>query len=151
MALATRAIYTELSQLSITGVQLRDLDNLPQEVAVRECPILFPDPDKAVGQSRTSRLTFGGSFGADWEDRAALRLRYLHAAVGGGRGLKDWYPSFLLNFDAIKTAILEGAYTTSGAIALSIDTTDFGPIVGPNNKKYYGCILTIVFWQQVHP
>lgn len=150
MALVTSAIATEVAALSVTGLTIKDTTSIPQQVQPRDCPLLFPDPDQFVGASSVARRTFGGPAGAYWEEVLPLTWRYFHTETGAGRGIKDFFQAMLAKRDAIVTALMEGAYTTSGADIRGIGITQFGQVTDPSDAKFFGFLITVTFWQQVH-
>ena len=52
-------VATSIAALSVSGVTLKDTDEIPEEVFSRHCPVLFPDPDDFITNLRIEPQSLG--------------------------------------------------------------------------------------------
>jgi len=85
MSLAIATITNSITGLSITGLTIKDVDEIPQAVINRDCPLLVPDPANFVTGFEVVRDSLGA--GSDCKYTAEYMLNYilLYAVVGAGR------------------------------------------------------------------
>ena len=143
MTLQADTIAASIAGLSVSGVTICDLDGIPEQVAARACPLLYPSPDGFLSGLRVERDSFGPAAGARKTVRYTLRYVYLHAPVGEGRGLFDVYKGMLQNTLAILDAIIADD-ALSGAVDVEPGAvTRFGPVTDPSGQVFHGCVIAL--------
>jgi hypothetical protein len=134
MAISVTTIATSIAALSVSGVTIKDLTQIPEAVYPRDCPILFPQPEPFMSDLRINRQSLGsGTYKKDV--LYTLRYVYLHQPVDSGRGLYDIYQTMTGNVCAILDAIL-----LNDALSGAIDITPQGVISmglfeGPRDQR----------------
>jgi hypothetical protein len=132
---------TAISALTVSGLTIKGLSAIPQEVNARDCPLLFPDPSKWLGQ--------GASTPGNFDNVSAGRVQYEHncsyilayAQDGSGRGLSDYFSGM-----AALVFLLTQALIRIDIVAMSIrrvSVTGFGQMTDPTGKGFYGCGITV--------
>lgn len=132
---------TAIAALSVTGLTIKGLSAIPQEVNARDCPILFPDPAKWLGQ--------GASTPGNFDNVIAGRVQYEHncsyilayAQDASGRGLADHFSGMAALVFALTQKLIR-----IDIVAMSIrrvSVTSFGQMTDPAGKQFYGCGVTV--------
>ena len=153
MALNSTAIATAIAALSISGVMIKDISGIPDQVQVRDCPIMYPDPQGLVRggnaeESQKGPATFGTPTTRYWIFNRVYTYTYLHAPVGSGRGLYEHYAAMLASQDSIITAIT----------ALDVDTVDvnkieisrMGVVPDPAGSQFYGYSISVTLRERIN-
>ena len=84
MALAFATVADSIAALSVSGVTLKDVDNIPED-ATGLGPLIIPAPNYLTNFSMT-RQSYGGGSSAEMDVSYTLNYRLLFAPVGAGRG-----------------------------------------------------------------
>lgn len=144
----TAALATSISQLSVSGVTFKDVDEIPRIVKASDCPIFFPDPAEWFQSMRTSAdLDFVGQAGQENVTRT-LRYIYLHAPSIAKNTITAQYAAMAARVDSIYSAIAD--MNNGAAMVTSIEITRFGeleaPPMGANVRNvFFGCFFNINF------
>lgn len=129
-------IADSISNLSISGVSVKDIDQIP-ESALSVLPVLFPRPQKWITDISFPIKSLGGDENRAIDCTYVMNYRYLHAVVGSGGGLLAVYASLIANLILIVKAILSNSSPT-GAIDMSIAyITDIGVLTDPAGETQY--------------
>ena len=105
MTLQADTIATSIAGLSVSGVTIKDLDGISEQVHARACPLLYPKPDGFMSNLRVERDSFGPASNARKTVRYTLSYVYLHAPIGEGRGLFDVYADMAQDY---RTRVAQG-------------------------------------------
>lgn len=147
MSLNSSAIITAIAQLNISGVKILDVTALPNIIAGRtnEVPCLIPDPVGMVtggaGTGSAGVSTFGTSTTRFWQFARSYKYQYLHAKVGVGRGIQDYYSAMCVKSDLILEKIT--TLDVPGVDIQSVNVSNFGTFGDPNGNEFYGFSLDI--------
>ena len=137
MGLQLTAICNSIAGLSVTGVTLRDLDEIPEAVDPADCPILFPEPDGflsnigvvpvslSTGESRQADVTYN------------LRYTFLHSVAGEGAGLFDVFPDMIAKVVLILNEVLTNDTITGLQDFQVVEITNFGPVSDPAASRTF--------------
>jgi len=136
-------IADSISKLSITGINIRDLDKIPAVVRNRDCPILYPRPDGFISGFEPDRITTGDGSSAKMDVRYTLTYTFLESPIGSDRGLFGVYPSFVANVAKILDAILLNDKITGAVDIRAVDVGAFGPVADPAGNAFHGCDIAI--------
>ena len=151
MALNAGAIATAIAALSISGVTVKDITGIPDQVLARDCPILMPHPNDwivgGIGSAEDGEgpATFGPGM---WVFQRAFNYLYLHATAGAGRGLKDHMGAMSTNLDAIQTAMT--TLSISGVDVMEIDCSGFSVVTDPAGNQFYGFQVTVAMKERIN-
>jgi hypothetical protein len=152
MTLSSATIATAIAALSITGVTIKDADEIPETVNARDCPLLFPSPDAWLGganmEPSDGPTTFGTATTRYWIINRSYRYVYLHEVVGATRGLKDVIGAMATKADAIIEALCEMDVTDVDV--QSVNTGEFGVLEDPAGKAYFGFTVTITMRERIN-
>jgi hypothetical protein len=153
MGLDAGAIATGIAALTITGVTVKDITAIPQQVQPRDCPVLFPSPDGWLtgsnGEPADGPATFGSASSRMWIFNRTLQYVYLHSTAGSGRGLYETIPALSDKADAIQQAIL--LLDLSQVDVQSVNISAFGVLTDPTGGNFYGFLVTIQLREKVNP
>lgn len=143
MALNIVNIPNEIAKMSISGVTIKDIDQIPEWVTGRNCPILFPKPDNFLTSISFTPDSYGTGTSRKWSIRYILNYVYLHAPVGSMRGLANIYSGFYTKIGLILDAVI--AYQT---VAEAIDISPQGVfnvevIEDGKGNQFYGTFISL--------
>ena len=142
MSLQIANVCDEIAGLSVTGVTIRDIDEIKEELGGRDTPYLMPKPDGFITDFSVERDSFGAAANARKTATYTLNYTYLHAPLGSGRGLFDVYDGMVKNSFAILDAIIAKDSTIAVDLVPS-DALAYGPVVDPAGNAYHGCIISV--------
>lgn len=152
MTLSAATNATAIAALTVTGVTIKDADEIPEKVNARDCPVLFPDPNNWLGGANMEPGDGPSSFGtADmryWLINRQYRYIYLHEAVGATRGLKDVISAMAEKVDLLIEAMCE--LDVSGVDVQTVTTSDFGVLEDPAGNGFFGCSVTVTLRERIN-
>lgn len=135
VTVALTTIADSISQMSISGVNVRDIDQIPEN-ALSILPVFYPIPNGYITDINFKRQTTGDA-DALMDLEYVLHYRYLHAAIGSGGGLLAAYSGLLTNLAAILKKILESSSQT-GAVDVTLQSvSNIGPLSDPGGQTQY--------------
>ena len=138
MTLAISTICDSISSLSVSGLTIKDLNEIPEAVTGRDCPVIYPKPDGFVTNFEMVRDSFGGGSTAKMTVTYDLTYRLLGAPLASGRGLFDSYSLMVEKVYAFIDAVL-AIDTMAGLVDITpADTTAFGPVSDPAGGMFHG-------------
>lgn len=134
-------VATALAALTIPGIMIYDLDQMPVSVSERDCPLLGPsanDPPFLTDWD-AQRVTFQGN------QRNAYTLNYklFHAPIGADRGLFAQYPNMVENARKIAES-LQALPRVDGCKSIALQgMPQFGPVVDASGKQFHGAVFAL--------
>lgn len=144
MALDPTGTATRIAALSVSGLTIRDLDAVPEEVSPRvgEIPVLYPDPVNFIELTHEVRDTLDTDAQAFKRVFYTLHYMYLFAPLGSERG---WYklaqPAILLLYQLFDVVLLNQKVLT--IVNIEPNHGKFGPQVDPaDSRDFIGCPVT---------
>ena len=154
MALSADTIASSIATLSVPGVTVLGLDEIPETVTGRDCPLMYPRPDGFMSNLRVERVSFGPASSAAKDVRYTLHYTFLLAPVGDGRGLFDVYADMVSYVLAILDAIIADD-ALNGTITGVIDITPqgvvrFGLVASPAGGHFHGAQLSFEVLEHVN-
>lgn len=152
MSLSAANIATGIAALSVTGVTIKDVDEIPERVQGRDCPILFPSPDGWLlggnGEPSDGPTTFGTASTRMWTFNRAYRYIFLYEQTGATRGLKDVISGMAADVDLIMEAVAE--MDLADVDVQNITVSEFGVIEAPGGNAFFGCMLDFTFRERIN-
>jgi hypothetical protein len=141
-------VVTAIAGLSISGVNVRDVDNIPVD-ASKILPVLYPKPDDFITGLDFKRITTGGHGTAQMDLVYTLHYRYLHAPVGSGLGVLSTYAALIDNLALIMATIF-GNDDIAGAVDMELsDISNIGPLTDPaGSTTYHGVDIALKITEQ---
>lgn len=149
MALNIVAIVDSISQLSISGVTVADMDAIPPDVQNTRRQFLFPEPVLFITNFSAARDSFGDNDKSLQTVTYTLNYTYCHCPIGGGRTGIDEYDGMVTKFGLIMDAILANVIST-GVDVWFPEITEFGVVPDPAGNLYLGCRIAIQVKEFVH-
>ena len=141
MALAIATVADSIAALSVTGVTIKDVDEIPAAVDPRQ-PTILPKPDFVTGFV-VERDSFGAG-SAKMTVRYVLNYRFCYMPLGKGRAGK------IENYDGIvdKVALFWDAVlaidTLTGAVDIEpAGVVNMGLVNDPSDNIFLGCDLAV--------
>ena len=152
MSFSSTTIATAIAALSVTGVTVKDITAIPEQVEPRDCPILFPSPDGWMsggnGEPEDGPTTFGTTTTRLWQFNRTYHYVYLHEVVGATRGLKDIYSALATKADAIITAITR--LNVTDVDVKNVNISNFGVLSDPAGNSFFGFSLDITLRERLN-
>jgi hypothetical protein len=140
MAIAIATVANSIQSLTVVGLTIYDVDNIPAAVDVRQTAALVPI-ENYVTDMTVTRDSFGGPV-------AKMTLTYnLHYFLyfkewGAGRaGALEYYDGTIDMIAAIWDAVLD-IYILNGAVdILPAGISSIGMVIDPAGNQFRGCEL----------
>lgn len=143
MSLAAVTVADSISKLSVSGVTIKDVDQIPNEVTQYDLPVMFPEPLNFVTDFEVIRDSFGIDSIAKKTARYTLNYTFCHSLVGSGRLLSDVYDDMVTKALLILDAIVANS-TVTGAIDIEpLDVASFGVVLDPAGNSFHGCQISV--------
>lgn len=141
MAIATATVTNSIEALTVTGLTIYDVDNIPSAVDVRQTAALLPLPNFVTGMSVER-----DSFGADQAKMTVvytLNYRLCYAPAGAGRNnVIEFYDGMVDMVAAIWDEVL-AISTFAGAVNIfPTGVANMGVVLDPAGVGYFGCDLS---------
>lgn len=143
MTLSAVTIADSISKLTVTGVKILDLDQIPEVANDFDCPMVYPNPDGFMSGFEVERMAMSSGTSAVWNVHYTLTYRFLHSPVGSGLGLFDVYDDMVDKvMDFVDKMLVSDAVT--GAVDLEVeDISSFGPVSDPSGQMFHGCDIML--------
>jgi len=143
MTLAIATISNAITGLTVTGLTIKDIDEIPQAIMNRDCPVLVPDPDNYVSRFLVEPDSFGAGSGRKWTANYTLNYLLLYAAVGSGRTtVLEKYSGMVSSAFAFFDALL-ALTSLTGTVDFEPDMIgDFG-IVDFSGTAFHSCNVSL--------
>lgn len=151
MSLSTAAIANGIAALSISGLTIKSINAIPEQVQSRDCPIIFPHPVQYLqgGAGGEEGLeTFGTPSTRFWLFNRTYRYLMLYSVVGATRGMIDIYSGFASKIDAFMQAVT--ALDVADVDVRNITISELGVVEDPAGSKFYGCTIDIMVREKVN-
>ena len=149
MALNTAAITQAVAKLPISNVDIRDIDRIPDEVTVRNCPVMFPAPGEIASGYDNSPATFGGASAAYWAVTRTMTWLYLHSPVGEGRATFSHFADLMKTADAIIENFMELDIDGVDILKVSIENAT-KPLEVLAGDQFWGFSVTVLVREKVN-
>ena len=156
MTLQIVDLVDKISQIEVSGVRIRDMDELQAPVNQRDCPILIPEPLNFVSNLVVTRDSTGLPSQARKTVNYTLQYTFLYQPVGAGRmGLEKYGDMVKKTFAIIDAVIAADNLTSNTTYDEVVDITpaaiiEFGPVPDPDGNQYTGCRLQFVITEFVN-
>jgi len=135
-------VADSIAALSVSGVTIKDIDGIPEEVHKRVCPIMFPDPDGFVTNLAVTPQSFGAGTAGKNDVRYTLNYLFLFCPVGSGRYLADNAVGLVNKAVLILNALIANDAVT-GSIDIEPKLGDFGVLQDAAGNQFEGVRVLI--------
>lgn len=143
MSLQIATVTNSIAGLTVSGVYMRDSDQIPQE-AIRQTPALVPIPNGFVSGYQQVRQSYGSNSApaAKYDVSYSLNYRLFYAEVGSGYSLAQIYPKMVAAAFAVIDAVLSNDLI-AGCVDIQVEAIQsFGVVGDAVGKMYHGCDLS---------
>jgi hypothetical protein len=149
MAIQIAAVANSIQGLTVTGLTIFDVDNIPAAVDVRQYAALVPLPDYITGME-VIRDSYGTA-GAKMTITYTLNYRLFYSLAGAGRaGVIEYYDGMVDMIAAIWDAIL-AINTLTGALTVDpVGVSGIGVVMDAANNSFLGCDLSFLVTEFVN-
>lgn len=138
MALQIAAVANSIAGLSVTGVTLFDIDEVPMEGDVNKSYII-PAPDWLTDFSM-ERANFGGQLR---DVRYVLTYRLLFAPVGTDITFAGVIDAMVDKAALFLNAIMAVSTLTGLEDIIPVSVTSFGVVSDPSDNLFWGCDIAV--------
>lgn len=149
MALAITTVCHSIASLSVSGVTIKDLGDVPPS-GERVTPVLFPNPENPISNIECVSESYGGGSSRLMDVDYDLNYIYIHTKMGAGRTGLDYLEGCVTKIQAILDEVLEIDTFTGGVDVLPNTSINITVMSDPAGNNYLGCALTFhvkEFWR----
>ena len=141
MALAITTVTNSIAALSVTGLTIKDVDEIPYSVTDRQCPILYPEPVNFISDITITPASYGTAGSGHFDVFYTLRYSFLYQKAGAGRGsLSNYQGMVQLWEDLIDRMIISDNIT--GCVDIQVaGSVSFGGLPDPSGEMFIGSEL----------
>ena len=136
---AFSTITSSIAALPISGVTIKDTDEIPQS-ANMILPVMFPRPNDFVTDFSQEFVSFGSNTGAKINFEYTLNYVFLFVEVGGAISTFDIYGGLMQKLSAILVAFASND-AIAGLVDLQTSSIQMGTLEGPNGQQYWGILF----------
>jgi hypothetical protein len=140
------AVADAIANLSISGVTLRDIDQITSSVAVAPAT-LAPKPGGYITNFKVSTESLGTGGAQRMTITYTLNYTYYHCQIGSVLDFGS-YSAMITKIAAILVALLTND-TVTGALDQDPTVSDIGPVLDPAGNQYHGCVFSLGITQFV--
>jgi hypothetical protein len=141
MGLQIATVAASIAGLTIAGVVIKDLDEIPSEVGKRDT-VLAPLPEY-VTDPTMERDSFGGGSTAKMTVEYTLNYRFFLMPVGGTRNSTlEWMVALVDKVALIWDAVLEIDDFSGCVDIVPMSIANMGYVLDATDNTYYGCDLS---------
>lgn len=151
MTLNLRTITAAIKALSITGVTIKDVDEIPTALSDRTVHYLYPTPHAFLPAGATVTVdTMGTNSGAYKTIRYTLGYTFAYEPIDTGAA--GWFENYALMVD-MALLILDTLMNNddiAGAIDMQPSLGAFGIVYDASGNQYHGCAILLAiteFWE----
>jgi hypothetical protein len=135
MAIQIAAVANSIQALTVTGLTIYDVDNIPAAVDVRQTAALIPLPDYI-----TDVEIVRDSFDVKMTLTYTLHYRLFYKLAGAGRaGVIEYYDGMVDMIAAIWDAFLAIVTYTGGIDLMPVSVSGIGVVMDAAQNEFLGC------------
>ena len=139
-ALQLSTITDSISGLTVSGLTIKDIDQIPEAVE-RNYPVIFPEPINFLSELVATPASFSIGTGSQWNVEYNLTYSLLYAPLGSGRGMEKYASTVALAIQFID-AIL-AVTTLNGSIEVTPFNISAGPYSDPAGNMFFGAQIIL--------
>ena len=133
-------VISSIAGLSVTGLTICSLANIPEQVDTRANGVLFPDITNLVSDTAMEDVTFGGP-AAEKDTSYTLTYVYAYKPVEAGRRITEYAASMValaeLFVETVTTSVI------SGAIRVTLIGMNLGIVTDPAGNQFFGGFIKL--------
>ena len=143
MGVKVATVAASISNLSVSGVAIKDIHEIPEEITGRLCPVLFPDPAGFVTGITITRESYGLDADAKKDVRYTLNYVYLHCEDGAVRYIADAVDAMVDKVVLILNAIADNSSVSGSVDIVPSMSGEFGQVEDPAGNMFFGCKISV--------
>lgn len=140
MALAIATVVDSIAALSVTGLSIKDMDEIPPGVEVSQ-PTLIPLPDFMTDWEIETQ-SFGPGSSAKFDAFYTLNYRLCYIPVGAGKPL-EYFDNMVSMVAAFLDAVIAASPVTGSITLTPVAVFNMGIVNDPADQSFYGCDIAI--------
>jgi len=142
IALNPLTVATSIAGLSISGVTIKNIDQIPESARLLT-PLIVPVPNGFITSVKPEMMSYGSNGSPKIDCTYSLNYAFLYAEIGSGINAFAPYEGLLTKLELILETIL-GNDTVNGLVDMQLENIgDIGTIEDPAGGKYWGCNFTL--------
>lgn len=149
MAMEIATIIDSISALSVDGLKICDLNEIPEVVDARQ-PVIYPKPDGFITSLVLELDSFGGGSTAKMHITYNITYRLCYAPVASGRGLFEVYPQMVAAAYRFLDAVIAIDTLTGVEDIRPADALNFGPVADPSGNYFHGCDIVLAVMEFIN-
>lgn len=142
VAVNIETVAGSIAALSISGVTIKDYDNIPDN-AVGLCPVMLPQPNGYITDIAPSFESFGSNGSARMNLAYTLNYVFLHSEIGSGINAYAAFGDLMTKLAGIFVAIMSND-AISGAVDVRLQSVgNVGVVTDPAGNEYWGILFSL--------
>lgn len=137
-------LTSSIAALTVTGVKIYDVDEIPATGSKVELPAFFPQPADFITGFTAERITFGSNGTAKIDVNYVLHYVYLHskATIGLKSLPENNKPMLQILLEILKVILANDAM--DGAVDVQIDgVPNISQISDPDGNQWWGALVDL--------
>ena len=134
MTISANAIASRIASLTIHGLNIRDLDKIPEALEARDCPVIYPVSEKFMVLEGARQVSLGER--ALWEYTYTLTYRYVSAPAGSERGVSKIIANKTTGYIGFITTIARSARSLGANYIRPANTPEMGILKDPSGVEF---------------
>ena len=146
MALKITTIADSIAGLSVSGVTLYDIDEIPTAIISRDVPAIIPRPDDYITDFEPEVNSLGTGSTAKMTVRYTLNYRLYHSKLGTGRrSLFDTYSGMVTKIGLFLDALIAADAVSGSLDSRPISISNVGAVPSPAEEgvAFHGCDIGV--------
>lgn len=140
MTLAITTVTNSIAALTVTGLTIKDVDEIPQGLVDRDCPVLIPNPDNFITGFKAEPDTLDKT---KWTVTYTLNYLLIYAQVGAGRTtVMEKFSGEITKAFAFIDAVA-AALTLTGSVDWDPGVVDNFDIVTIGENNFHSCHVSV--------
>ena len=140
--LSLSTVADSISKLSISGVTVKDVDQLAPAMTSN---VLYPLPNGWITGAKFTPVTYGSNSGEQANFTCNMTYRFLGTLVGDMGAFNKAYSNVISKMTLILNAILSNDVITGAVDFRFVGVANIGPVSDPAGNMYHGCDLTFMY------
>jgi hypothetical protein len=143
IVISPTTVSAAIAGLSITGVTIKDIDEMPDSVNMLT-PLIVPQPNNFISAVRPQRQSFGSGGTQKMDFTYSLNYQFIHSPVGSGINAFAPYNDVITKLVSIINTILNND-TVNGLVDMGLqEIGQVGIITDPAGDQYWGCLFSVI-------
>ena len=143
MALAISTVTNSIAALSVTGLTIKDLDEIPYTVNQRDCPIIYPEPINFLTDFDVVMASTGTAGSGYFDVSYTLTYTFCYQAVGADRGSLTKFSNMVQLLEDWWDKILISDHLTGAVEVTPVGIMNLGVVLDPAGYSFIGATVQL--------